>query len=414
MGLGALTRSCRWGKGRSSVPSELGVGDGTRAGWVGGRLVYGITTGWGAYSLLRGQLSWMTTRGWDVHLVADPDSRSWAASAREGVPLVALPMRRSISVISDLRSFVEWLILLRKLRPGVVNVGTPKAGLLGGMAAAILGVPRRVYVIRGLRIEGTRGLLCAVLWLTERLTISCATDVIVVSASVARRAQELRLLRRGRSWLIGDGSSNGVRTDGITQRVAEANPSLLRQEIGLTESDFVVGYVGRLADDKGTNTLLSAFALSAPDTKLLLVGPIEDEYLRTAMKGLGSRCVHVGLTDDAWRYYSVIDLFCLPTRREGFPNVVLEAAAAGIPTVTTKATGAIDSVIDGVTGFLVDVDDVSALAAVLTHASVHRDQLRMMGAAARRRCLESFSPERIWRGLDSILRGQPSADVRRI
>jgi len=315
---------------------------------------------------------------------------------------------------SDLRAFVQWLKVLRKLRPEAVNVGTPKAGLLGGMAAAITRVPRRIYVIRGLRIEGTRGLLCALLWLTECLTIACATDVVVVSASVARRAHELRLLRRGQSWLIGDGSSNGVRADGITHRVAEADSSLLRKELGLTDSDFVVGYVGRVAEDKGIDTLLSAFALSAPDTKLLLVGPLEDEYLQTVMNGLGSRCVHVGLTDDAWRYYSVIDLFCLPTRREGFPNVVLEAAAAGIPTVTTRATGAIDSVVDGVTGFLIDVDDVNALAGVLTHASAHRHQLREMGAAARKRCLESFSPERIWRGLESILRGQPSADVRRV
>lgn len=383
---------------------------------VSNRVVYGITAGVSANNLLRGQLEWLRERGWIVHLAVNPDEQARSAATREGVPLEPIPMNRSISPLADLRALVAWVALLHRLQPGAVNVSTPKAGLLGSLAALALRVPRRIYVLRGLRLEGATGLLGPILWLMERASIAAATDVVVVSASLGAEARRRGLLRPGRAWLVGEGSSNGVRADLVAARAASADAEGLRLRLGIDAGDFVVGYVGRITGDKGIGTLLSA-AAALPDAariRLLLVGSVDDPELVSQMESLGDRCIHVGWTDDVWSYYSVMDALSLPTRREGFPNVVLEAAGAGVPTVTTRATGAVDSVVDGVTGLLVDMDDVDGLRAALARLAADPALRTSLGEAARRRALDAYQPERIWRGVESIMRGVPAEHVRRI
>lgn len=120
-------------------------------------LVYGVTVTTTAAVLLRGQLGWMREHGWDVHVVASPSPEHDKIAEREGVTCHALPMNRSISVVDDLKALVAWIRLLRRLRPGVINVSTPKAGLLGAVAGWLLRVPRRVYLVRGLRLESEQG-----------------------------------------------------------------------------------------------------------------------------------------------------------------------------------------------------------------------------------------------------------------
>jgi len=380
------------------------------------RVLYGITAGGSANNLLRGQLAWLRERGWEVHLAVNPDAQALLAAQREGVSLEPLPMIRTISLLADLRSLAAWVRILSKLRPGVVNVSTPKAGLLGGLAAWALRVPRRIYVLRGLRLEGASGPLASILWLMEWAAIAVATDVVVVSRSLGEEALRRRLVRPGRAWLVGDGSSNGVRADLVAAEVAATDADALRLALGLDPRDVVIGYVGRITADKGIETLLTAFT-ALPETlgaRLLLIGSTEDEALAERLSTMGDRCVHVGYTEDVWRYYAIMDFLSLPTRREGFPNVVLEAAAAGVPTVTTRATGAVDSVVDGVTGVLVEVDDAKGLAEALGTLAADPALRRSLGEAARLRASEEYQPERIWSGIESIMRGSPVDHVHRV
>lgn len=370
------------------------------------RILYGTTIGLSANRLLRGQLAYMRSIGWDVHVVSSPDRELSAAVEREAVKAHSLPMRREISPFQDLRSLIRWILLLLRLRPAITNVSTPKAALLGNIAAFATRVPRRIYVIRGLRLEGTSGTLRRILIALEKLTIAMSTDLIAVSHSLSEVLREEGLVKPGRTiHVIGAGSSNGVDIDAVRSATDDKERKSLREELGLA-GRTVIGYLGRLSADKGIHTLARAISQDALSTRsdwsLLCVGGAESEGVLELLTGTGVHVVHVDHTQEPWKYLAAMDILCLPTRREGFPNVVLEAACLSIPTVTTDATGAVDSVIDGVTGYIVPVDDFAAMSARLD-SLVRDQQLRSrMGVAATERVEREFSNKRIWRGLHAL------------
>ncbi|MCW2537026.1 MAG: Capsular polysaccharide biosynthesis glycosyl transferase [Modestobacter sp.] len=375
------------------------------------RIVYGVTVPESAATLLRGQLAWFRRRGWDVHLVTSPGPLLDTVEARERVITHPLPMNREISPAKDLLALVGWVRLLRRLRPSVINVGTPKAGLLGSIAAWLTRVPVRVYVMRGLRLEGAGSAReRRLLWLMERLTVRLATDVVCVSASLLDEATRYRLFgRRDAPRVLAQGSSNGVNPERWDDGLAHVDRQAVRAEWRVGPEDLLVGFVGRVAADKGVADLLDAFArLADLPVRLLLVGPVEDERLVPAIERLGDRVIRIDWTLDLHPVYAAIDVLCLPTRREGFPNVVLEAALAEVPTITTTATGARDSVVPDVTGWLVPVGDVAQLATAIRDRLGNIAAVRTAGKAARKRALRDFRPETIWTGLEEIYRGGPA------
>ncbi|MGW5667242.1 glycosyltransferase family 4 protein [Micromonospora sp. NPDC003776] len=366
------------------------------------RLVATTTIPETASSFLHGQLRWLARHDVQVHLVSSPGPVLDRVAAREGVMAHGLPMRREFAPVADLRSLGRWLLLLRRIRPDVISCGTPKAGLLAGLAGVILRVPRRVYILRGLRYEGAHGLRRTVLRMLERLACASAHVVVAVSPSLAAVVTRSGVAPSHKVLVIGDGSSNGV--DGRRfRRPTRAERAAARAAIGLPPDAFVVGFVGRLALDKGLACLEEAFAelrRRVPAARLVLVGEQDAPPCPAARRLPAQPGVHaLGGVDDPLRRYAAIDVLCLPTRREGFPNVVLEAAACGIPAVTTRATGAIDSVVDGETGLLVPVDDAATLARALWLLGIDPDWRTCLGEKARQRALRDFHPTRIWRGL---------------
>jgi len=377
-------------------------------------LVYGITAGFAARPILRGQLAWLVNKGWGVILVTG-SHESDAFAESEGARPVTIRMKRDPSLVSDVLALAGWIHLLAGLHPQAVNVGTPKAGFLGMLAAWLVRVPRRVYTMHGLRLETAAGLSAVVLAALERLTCRLATDVVFVSESLAKEGIRRRLVPPGRSRIIGSGSCNGVDSAGIMLRVGTIDRDALRSQLGIPADELVVGFMGRVTADKGIGTLLEAFEteLIVPRVGLLIIGRIEEPGLLDGAARSSWNLHTVPWSDDPWAWLPAMDLLCLPSLREGFPNAVLEAAAAGIPAITTRATGAVDSVVDGVTGFLVDVLDVKALADRINTLARDSDLREAMGAAARQRVIEAFQPERTWRGLESIINGELSDDVRR-
>ena len=367
-------------------------------------VVFATTTVPGAKSLFRGQLRWFRDQGWHPVLVSSPSAESVALSEREGVPLVGIPMNREISLKRDLRSLAEWLCFLRRTRPAAVNVGTPKAALLGTVAGWLTGVPKRLYTVRGLRLEGARGFEFGVLWLMEWITATLATDVIPVSASLGDKLRALHLTPTRKMWLIGAGSSNGVDAAAVRAAADSAIERGLRRELGFCEEDFVVGFMGRVTGDKGINTLVSAMSLTdAECVKLLVVGRVEDQESEALLSALGKRLVRIEWTDDAWGHLAVLDALVLPTLREGFPNVVLEAAACGVPAIVTQATGAVDSVEHAQTGYHVPVGDARSIAQCVEKLAANPGMAQQLGAQARARALAAFQPEHVWLGVEEIL-----------
>lgn len=375
-------------------------------------LIYGITIGRSASSFLRGQLKWFRDRGYDVTLITSPDEAAQNTMVREEVSLAPIQMERDISFKADLVALMSWCRELRSHRPTVVNVSTPKAGLLGGIASWLLRVPKRVYVVRGLRLEGANGLKRVVLWCVEWVTQRVATDVVFVSKSLASESLRLRITPRNRAWTIGSGSSNGVFADAVADRAALVDSSSLRRSLSIPRDAFVIGFIGRLNTDKGVDTLIRVLdeGKLLSHVHLLIIGPVEDPEIMRQLRSRTAGVSIVGWTDDVWGHLAVIDTLILPTRREGFPNVVLEAAAVGIPAITTNATGAVDSVVDGVTGYIIDTDDSGALARKINQIARDRVLRESLGNAAKERAAKDFVPENIWQGLADIIEGNPNSD----
>lgn len=353
-------------------------------------ILFGVTT---AQSLkLLGQLpERMIDHGWDVHIVCD-NSVEAAYSRLDGIQIHHLPMKRNPSVLRDVVSCLRWVTLLARVRPLIISVGTPKASLLGLVSGVITRIPIRVYHLRGLRLQTEAGLTKRMLRLAEKVTASCATHIITVSNSLRNEYLQENLSGRKNVTLLGLGSSHGVEIDYFhPNRWVDWTPPqhLIRVR---NNSSLALGFVGRLCRDKGAEELLWCHRVLLEKGivhKLLIIGPNEaDDEIQKQLR-LDSITL-VGPVPDTAPYYSLIDILVLPTRREGFPNAVLEAAASGIPAVTTFATGAIDSVIDGQTGLLVPVGDKRALASAVEGLLLDRELRRSFGRNARTHAVTHF------------------------
>ncbi|WP_162601131.1 glycosyltransferase family 4 protein [Occallatibacter savannae] len=351
--------------------------------------------------------------GFRVSIVSGPGAMSAGAKSVRGVSTHVLPMEREIAGVRDLIAFCRLLRLLNRIKPDIVEFSTPKAGLLGIVAAWIHRVPVRVYFLRGLRVETCSGLMRMILLWSERLAAACSHVVVANSKSLGRRAHELGISNEKKTRTLGEGSSNGV--DALRFSPGESG---VREEWGIPASARVIGFVGRLTVDKGVPELLEAFAKilrRQPDCYLLLVGWFDaasdalGRGLRERIEG-HPRIVCTGYVADAAPYYRAMDVMVLPSWREGFPNVVLEAAASGVPAVATTCTGSCDAVVPEVTGLLVPPGYADAIAEAVLRLLGDEDLRAKMGEAARKWAVEHFEQQRVLRMTvlfyEELLRGR--------
>jgi len=352
-----------------------------------------VTNEISAITFYRGYLRFLRERGWDVTLVASGTQRILDLAEDEGVNGRLLPMEREPAPLRDIRSLWSAVRLLRAVSPSVLVFATPKASLIGAIAGRLTGVPVRVYQLWGLRLETTRGLWRRVFTVLEKITTGCSTHIVANSRSLADEAVALGVAKHVTT--LGEGSSHGVDVERYAPaRIAEFRlPPALSEQLGRVP---VVGYIGRVHRDKGVDVLLDALEVVRSRghvLALLIVGPDEDAPLARRIRDYsedGLVIVSAGGVDDVRPYLNRMDLLCLPTYREGFPNVVLEAAAASRATITTTATGARDSVIDGETGLLVAPGDALGLADAIEQLLNDEDQRRRLGENARRRAEQHF------------------------
>jgi glycosyltransferase involved in cell wall biosynthesis len=338
--------------------------------------------------------------GFEPILVSAPGEQLQRIAQTAGVPYAAIPMVREISPLKDLLALWRFCLLIRRVKPAIVDVGTPKAGLLGGLAALLSGVPCRLYTLRGLRLETTTGWKRRLLTLTERIACACAQQVTCVSYSLRDRAIGLDLVAADKTVVLGNGSC-GVDIERFSAKCRNsARRQALADELKICSGAPVIGFVGRLTRDKGIPELIQVFSQlyrKNAALRLLLVGDFEDgdpvpPSIRSQIENHPA-IIRTGFVPDTAPYYGLMDVFVFPSHREGFGEVSLEAQASGIPVVTTNATGAIDSVVDGLTGFLVPVGNSELLASRVELLLGDRHLCARMGQAGRNRVVEQFRQE---------------------
>lgn len=361
-----------------------------------------------ALAYLQGQPEYFQGKGFNVTILC-PQRRDseWEVPQPKGISFLQMPMERTIAPLRDLISLWRLCRAMRRLRPAVANVGTPKAGLLGGFAAWLNRVPCRFYTLHGLRFETTTGIKRRLLIYAERLACSFAHRVLCVSRSVREKAVAYGLTRPERTVVLGSGSCNGVDVSRF-----EATPKMmrcaaqLRRQLGIPLQAPVLLFVGRLTRDKGIPELTKAFSqlvVRFSELRLLLVGCFEDgdplpldtrRFLETH-----PQVVFAGPVTDTAPYYATADILVQPSHREGLPTVVLEAQAAGIPVVGAAATGIIDVVADGKTGLLFPVGNVSALAEAIARLITDHGLANRLRLAGQEQVQTKFQQERIWEAL---------------
>jgi glycosyltransferase involved in cell wall biosynthesis len=323
------------------------------------RILFAVTTPMTANAFLKPQLNTLINKGWEVHIVCNDERGINELDGIIGLRIHPIPMSREPKILKDVLSFFEWLTLLSHLRPQIVIGSTPKAALLSMLSSKILRVPIRIYHVRGLRAEGFSGFSKKILLFAEKMTIKCSTQVICDSESLKKSLQTHGCLPEDSGTVIGKGSCCGVdttffRPPGKKERFDS------RQILGISEDDFVVGFVGRVTTDKGINELLKAgVELNRKEKriKIVIVGPIEKNFEIPQNNESMSTVTFVEQTQDVRRYYWAFDVFVLPSYREGFPIASLEAQSCGLPLITTNATGCIDSQAPTNSNLLIQIKD---------------------------------------------------------
>lgn len=350
-------------------------------------------------TLMRGLPEFLARNGWRVHVASGPGPQNKDAAQSTTFTTHTITMARDPHPLRDLASLFSWIRLLRSIQPDVIQVGTPKAGLLGIIAAFITRVPHRVYILRGLRYETSRGFQRRILRAMERVTMLLAHRVIAVSPSLRELAINDRLIRKEKIIVLGSGSSNGVDLQHF--RREDDRAAARRKERWPDHPEIpVFGFIGRLHEDKGLDLLFKAARAlhnQGVSFRLVIVGPVESgvNYPRLFHQA-GIPAEFPGKVSDPLPYFELMDVLCLPTKREGFPNVVLEAAACAVPTIATRATGVVDAIVHQETGLLTTSRDPDEFAALMHELATDIDLRRALGKGAYERVQRSFNQDLVW------------------
>ena len=337
----------------------------------------------------------MVRRGWDATGVCAPGDEI-AGLRRRGYSITTVPISRTFNVVSHAKSVFELASLFRKEKFDLVHVHTPIGALVGRLAAWISGVPRVIYTAHGFYFHDDmtpikRWAHIGLEWALGRMT----DFLFTVSEEDAREAARLGIMKPDRIMVASNGVSPMRFDVGLAKQRAE-----IRRSLRIPEDAYVVGFVGRMVREKGVVDLLEAVKSLQSDQSgkiyLLLVGDrlssdhddSIDRELQDAARYLGENLVRTGLSDEVPRFLAAMDVFCLPSYREGLPMTILEAMMMGLPVVTTRIRGCREAVVEGVTGLLVRPGDISGLAAALRKLKDNPVLGSGMGGEGRSRALE--------------------------
>lgn len=346
---------------------------------------------------LKGQIIATMEAGHDVTVITSPGPEIEEISQIPGISLYNIAIPRLISLFRDLKALISLYNLFRKMHFDIVHSNTPKAGLLCAIATFIARIPIRIHTFTGFPWDES--------WLGRWIIKTCYSLIIRLNTQCYADSKSQRnflisqgILMANSIKVIGSGSVAGVDLQRFNVKQYK-NKNEIKSELSIPTNGKVITFIGRIVKSKGIVELIAGFNIlrrnRLMNVFLVLVGPFEperdplpNETFEKIMNDDNIRCVGFSLTPE--KYLAISDLLCLPSYREGFGNVVIEAAAMGVPSVATRTVGIVDTIVDGITGILVPAKDINALTDALD-TLLRNDQLRhQMGKEAKTRAERLF------------------------
>lgn len=355
--------------------------------------------------LLPGQPKYMQQQGFEVLLISADGPELPAVLANEGCPHIVVPLTRQITPFKDLACLWQLIKIFKKHKPDIVHTHTPKAGLIGMLAAKLAGVPIRIHTVAGMPLMVEKGAKYQLLKFIEKLTYWAANHVWPNSGSLYNFIVAHRLAPAKKLQVIGKGSSNGINLDRFN--AAAIDPAVLeqaKQQIQWQADCQYMLCVGRLVKDKGITELVNIFTqlqADRPQLRLVLVGQYEpelDPLPAETLEQINSNpaILSVGWSNEVPAFMQLAHLFVFPSHREGFPNVLLQAAAMQLPIVCSAIAGNIDIVVDGQTGLLFAPGNEQALLAQTEFALQQPEKMREMAQKLYEEVLQFYRQQNVW------------------
>ena len=328
------------------------------------------------------QLKYLAENGFDVTVVCGDDGMI-AEELGSEIHFYGIDMPRGVSFISSVKAVFQLKPFFKEQHFDLIQYSTPNAALYASIAAKAAGCKLRNYHLMGNRFLGSKGAGRTILKLIDKTACRLSTSIECVSRSNLELGAEEGVYPRDKATVVWNGSSGGVDVKRFDISKREEWRNELRRELGYREDDFVFGFVGRITRDKGMNELLQSFFSLKDESKLFIIGFEDAGTLDSGLweKAVDSPRVKIhSPSEEIEKYYAVFDVLVLPSYREGFGNVVIEAAAMGTPAIISNIPGPVDAVIPGKTAVTVNPKDVSGLAAAMK--KIQSEDVCQMGADA--------------------------------
>jgi len=326
----------------------------------------------------------------------------------EGIDVISVEMTRKITPIKDLIAVYKLYKIFKAEKPFIVHSHTPKAGTLSMLAAKLAGIPNRLHTIAGLPLLEATGVKRVLLDIVEKATYACATKIYPNSYGLKDIIIENKYTSNQKLKVIAKGSSNGIDTSHFDPAIYSEKDRLdLRKKIGISKSDTVFIFVGRLVRDKGIEELIQAFVRinkEYVDTKLLLVGTYERHLDPINIESeneinTNPSIISVGWSKDVRPYFSISQILTFPSYREGFPNVVMQSAAMGLASIVSDINGCNEIIKDGLNGKIIPVKSSKALFESMKELIVDYQLLEKLSGNARKSICDNYERKYVWEEL---------------
>lgn len=358
----------------------------------------------GSLGLLKGQLSFLNQH-YEIIAVSSKSNRLFEIGNSENIKVIPVEMKRRISLLKDIVSLYKLYILFKKEKPLIVHSITPKAGLLTMLAGKFASVPIRLHTFTGLIFPIKTGRMQKLLIMMDKLLCWAATDIYPEGNGVKQDLMKYKITSKPLK-VLANGNINGIDLNYFSKdQISEEHQLNLKKELGINKNDFVFVFVGRLVGDKGINELVEAFSkLRIQNSKLLLVGLLEtdlDPLRQMTLKEIeyNNDIISVGFQKDVRPYLAISKVLILPSYREGFPNVVLQAGAMELPAIVSDINGANEIIINGHNGTIVPVKDVDALLNAMKKNMEDKNYYEQVKLNTRQMIQSRYEQKVVWNAL---------------